>query len=75
MVSMRTRIRVLALVDLAILLAVLLPGMLNHPYPRPISPYIQYAGIALYIVVALYQLALSTALEPKVRSNVPNRDT
>jgi hypothetical protein len=75
MASPRARIRLLALVDFAILLAVVLPGLLDHPYPRPFSPYIQYAGLTLYVVVALYQLALSAALEPKASDNAPSRKT
>jgi len=52
-------IRLLWLANLVILLAVLLPGLLGHPYPRPFSPYIEYGGISIYVASALCILAVS----------------
>jgi len=37
---------------------VLLPGLLEHPYPKPIRPYIEWGGILLYVVGGLCLLAV-----------------
>jgi hypothetical protein len=74
MVPTRGTIRVMAVVNFAILLAVVLPALVGHPYPRPFAPFIGYGGIALYLVVGLYQLKLSLGLDPRARGDAPAPD-
>jgi uncharacterized protein YhhL (DUF1145 family) len=50
-------VRLLWLVNLLILLAVLLPGVLDHPYPKPVRPYIEWGGLLLYVVSGLCLVA------------------
>ena len=58
LISKRT-LRFLWLANLAILLTVVLPGLLNHPYPKPFRPYIQWGGLVLYLVSGFWLLAIS----------------
>ena len=50
MLTRKGVVRLLWLVHLSLLLAVLLPGLLGHPYPRPIGPYIVWGGLLLYVI-------------------------
>ena len=52
-------LRFLWLANFAILLTVLLPALLNHPYPRPFRPYIQWGGLVFYLVSGFWLLAIS----------------
>jgi hypothetical protein len=55
-------VRLLWLALLIIFLATTLPGVLGHPFPRPIAPYIVYGGLAIYIVGALLVVAFAGKL-------------
>src|SRR3989442_4513076 len=55
-------VRLLWLVNTLILLAVVLPAMLDHPYPKPVRPYIEWGGLLLYIIGGLCLVAVSGRL-------------
>ena len=53
-------IRLAWLLNTALLLAVLLPGAVEHPYPLPIRPYLQWGGLLLWLAVGFTLLALAS---------------
>src|SRR5712692_1377381 len=55
-------LRLLWLANWLILLAVLFPGLLGHPYPRPARRYIEWGGLLLYVVSGLSLVAVSRRL-------------
>jgi uncharacterized protein YhhL (DUF1145 family) len=50
------------LLDTLVLLAVLLPGLLDHPYPQPFRRYIVWGGLLLYVVSGFCILAFAAKL-------------
>ena len=54
--------RVLWLLHTLILLAILLPGLLGHPYPKPARTYIQWGGLLIYVVGGLSLVAVAGRL-------------
>ena len=54
-----TAFRAWAFVNVLILLAILLPGVLGHPYPELIRPYVQWGGLLLYVVGGLSFVAVA----------------
>jgi hypothetical protein len=54
----RRTIRLLWAIDFLFFLAAVLPGLLGHPYPRPIGPYITYGFIGVYLALALWIIRL-----------------
>jgi len=53
-------IRVFWLLNTLLLLAVLLPGALEHPYPMAVRPYVEWGGLLLWLVAGLCLLAISS---------------
>jgi hypothetical protein len=52
-------VRAWALVNVLLLLAILLPGVLGHPYPELIRPYVQWGGLLFYLVSGVCFVAVS----------------
>src|SRR5258708_39923971 len=48
------------LANLAIFLAVVLPGVLEHPYPPAIRPVVEWGGLVLYVASSVCQLFVAT---------------
>jgi hypothetical protein len=51
--------RAWAFVNVLILLAILLPGVLGHPYPSLIRPYVQWGGLLFYVLSGLSFVAVA----------------
>lgn len=58
-------VRLLWLANLAVLLAAILPLALGHPffYPRAIRPYVEWGGLALYLLSAFFIIAFARRLK------------
>ena len=54
-----TAFRAWAFVNVLILLAILVPGVLGHPYPELIRPYVQWGGLLLYVMSGVSFVAVS----------------
>jgi hypothetical protein len=61
----KNSVRLLWLANLAFLLAAVLPIALGHPffYPRPIRPYMEWGGLALYLLSASFIIAFARRLK------------
>jgi len=55
-----SRLRLWVLVNLGIFLAVVLPGVLGRPYPDSIRQYVEWGGLALYLISSLFQLFVAS---------------
>jgi hypothetical protein len=53
-------LRLWVLLNLAIFLGVVVPGLVGHPYPRAVKSYVEWGGLALYLASSLCQLLVAT---------------
>ena len=60
----KSTMRFLWLMHTLLLLALLLPGVLGHPYPQPVRPFVQWGGLALWVVAGLGLLAVASRRRP-----------
>lgn len=66
----KNAIRALWVANFAVLLAAVLPGLLGHPYPKPIRPYLEYGLLSLYLLSALCILAIAPRSQKSSRPAV-----
>lgn len=60
-----TRLRLWVIANLAIFLAIVLPGVSGHPYPEGARRYVEYGGLVLYLVSSLCQLLVASRGKPR----------
>jgi hypothetical protein len=57
-------LRLWVLANLAIFLAVVVPGLVGRPYPPEVGPYVEWGGLVLYLASSLSQLLVLTRSRP-----------
>ena len=55
-------LRLWVLANLAIFLAVTVPGLLGHPYPEGVKHYVEWGGLALFLSSSFCQLFVATRI-------------